>query len=61
MASGTETAPAVDKNAIYISVRGITAHHDIDVAALLEVRIEDRLADRAPGRLGLPGESAILH
>jgi hypothetical protein len=32
-----------------------------DVAALLEVRIEDRLADRAPARLRYLGESAVSH
>jgi hypothetical protein len=31
--------------------RGVAAHHDSDVAALLEVRIEDRFAGRAPPRL----------
>ena len=34
-------------------VTGVAAHHDVGVAALLEVRIEDRLAGRAPARLPL--------
>jgi hypothetical protein len=32
---------------------GVAAHHDVSMAALLEVRIEDRLAGRAPARLPL--------
>jgi hypothetical protein len=43
----------VDENAGRISGGGVAAHHDSDVAALLEVRIEDRLAGRAPARLPL--------
>jgi Bacterial regulatory protein, arsR family len=46
------TAPAVDENAGRVSGGGIATHHDIDVADLLEVRIEDRFAVRAPA---LPG------
>jgi hypothetical protein len=30
----------------------VAAHHDSNVAALLEVRIEDRFAGRAPPGLG---------
>jgi hypothetical protein len=33
----------------------------LDLAALFEVRIEDRPAGRAPARLGHLGESAVLH
>ena len=40
---------------------GIAAHHDVGIAALLEVRIEDRFAGRAPAPPGYLGESAILH
>jgi hypothetical protein len=38
-----------------------SGNHDIDVATLLEVGIEDHLAGRAPARLGHLGEPAILH
>jgi hypothetical protein len=42
---------------------GVAVHHEVDVAALLEVRIEDRLAGRAPAPLGYLGESesALTH
>ena len=50
MASGT--APAVDENTGRISGGGVAAHHDVGVAALLEVRIEDRFAGRGRPRLG---------
>jgi hypothetical protein len=40
---------------------GVAAHHDGGIAALLELRIEDRLAGRAPAPRGYLGESAILH
>jgi hypothetical protein len=33
-----------------ISGGGVAAHHDVGVAALLEVRLEDRFAGRAPAR-----------
>jgi hypothetical protein len=36
-----------------VSGCGVAAHHDVGVAALLEVGIKDRLADRAPVRLPL--------
>jgi hypothetical protein len=39
----------------------VAAHDDSNVAALLEVRIEDSLAGRAPAPPGYLGESAILH
>jgi hypothetical protein len=45
------TAPAIDQNAGRISSDGLAAHHDVGIAALLEVRIEDRVAGRAPARL----------
>jgi hypothetical protein len=38
----------MDENTSRISGGGVAAHHDVGVAALLEVRIEDRLAGRAP-------------
>jgi hypothetical protein len=41
----------VDENAGRISGGGVAAHHDVGVAALLEVRIKDRVAGRAPARL----------
>ena len=36
----------------HLAGRGVAAHHDVGIAALLEVRIEDRFAGRAPPRLG---------
>src|SRR5918994_1725362 len=42
------------------SVTGSRRTNDIGVAALLEVRIEDRVAGRAPARLPYLGESAVL-
>jgi hypothetical protein len=42
----------VDEVAGRISGGGVAAHHDVGIAALLEVRIEDRLAGRALARLG---------
>ena len=36
-----------------ISGGGVAAHHDSDVAALLKVRIKDRLTGRAPAQLGI--------
>jgi hypothetical protein len=50
----------VDENAGRISGGGVAAHHDIGVAALLEVRIEDRFAGRAPAPPGYLGESEVL-
>jgi hypothetical protein len=41
----------VDEGAGGISGGGVAAHHDVGVAALLEIRIEDRFAGRAPARL----------
>jgi hypothetical protein len=38
---------------------GVPAHHDFGVAALLEIRIEDRFSGRAPC-LRYLGESAII-
>jgi hypothetical protein len=40
---------------------GVAAHYDVDVAALLEVRIEDRFAGRAPAPPGYLGESGVVH
>ena len=37
------TAPAVDESTGRISGGGVATHHDVGVAALLEVRIEDLL------------------
>src|SRR5262245_15292788 len=54
-------APAVDENAGHLAGGRVAAHHDVGVAALLEVRIEDRLAGRAPAPPAYLGESAILH
>jgi hypothetical protein len=52
------TAPAVDENAGRISGDGVAAQNDVGIAALLEVRIEDRFAGRASvaggGRQNLP-------
>jgi hypothetical protein len=55
------TAPAVDENPSGISGGGVAAHHDVGVAALLEVRIEGRFAGHAPARLRYLGESAVSH
>jgi hypothetical protein len=33
----------------------------VGIAALLEVRIEDRIAGRAPARLRYLGESGVVH
>jgi hypothetical protein len=43
----------VDENAGHISGDGVAAHHDVGIAALLEVRIEDCVAGRAPSNLPL--------
>jgi hypothetical protein len=43
----------MDENTGRISSDGVAAHHDIDVAVLLEVRIEDRFAGCGPARLPL--------
>jgi hypothetical protein len=45
------TAPTVDENTGDLAGGGVAAHHDVGIAALLEVRIEDRFAGRAPARL----------
>ena len=42
----------MDESTGRISGGGVAAHHDVGIAALLEVRIEDRFAGRAPLRLG---------
>jgi hypothetical protein len=55
------TAPAVDENASRISGGGVAVHHDVGIGALLEVRIEERLAGRTPAPRGYLGESTILH
>jgi hypothetical protein len=41
----------VDENTGDLAGGGVAAHHDVGIAALLEVRIEDRFAGRAPPRL----------
>ena len=51
----------MDENAGRISAGGVAAHHGGGVAALLEVRIEDRSAGRAPPRLRYLGESIVFH
>jgi hypothetical protein len=56
----------IDARNIAFAIQGVIspvarAHRDVGVAALLEVRIEDRLAGRAPPSLEYLGESAILH
>jgi hypothetical protein len=56
----SETAPTVDENAGHLAGGRVAAHHDADVAARLEDRIED-LGGRAPAPPGYLGESAILH
>jgi hypothetical protein len=42
----------VDENAGRIAGGGVAAHHDVGIAALLEVRIEDRVAGRVLPSLG---------
>jgi hypothetical protein len=44
----------MDENAGRLAGGGAAAHHDVGVAALLEVRIEDRFAGRALACLGKP-------
>jgi hypothetical protein len=51
----------VDENTGRISGGGVAAHHDGGIAALLEVRIEDRFAGRAPLACRHLGESAVSH
>ena len=51
------TAPAVDENAGHLAGGGVAVHHDVGIAALLEVRIEERLAGRAPAQAVHLGES----
>jgi hypothetical protein len=51
----------MDESTGRIAGGGVAAHHDTDVAALLEVRIENRLARRAPTPPGYLGESGISH
>jgi hypothetical protein len=51
----------VDEKAGRISGGGVAAHHDVGIAALLEVRIEDRFADRAPPSLPLQQVEAAPH
>jgi hypothetical protein len=41
----------VNENAGHLSGGGVAAYHDVGIAALLEVRIEDRFAGRALARL----------
>jgi hypothetical protein len=43
----------VDENTGHLAGGGVAADPDIGVAALLEVRIEERLAGRAPACLPL--------
>ena len=50
------TASALDESLDRISGDKVAAYHDVDVAALLKVRIEGRLAGRTPARL--PGTAA---
>jgi hypothetical protein len=50
----------VDENAGHLAGGRVATHHDADVAARLEHRIED-LAGRAPARLWYLGESAVHH
>jgi hypothetical protein len=50
----SETAPAVDESAGRISGGGVAAHHNSDVTALLEVRIEDRFCRPRTGPAGVP-------
>jgi hypothetical protein len=47
----------MDENAGGISGGWVAAHHEVGVAALLEVRIQERLAGGASARLRYLGES----
>ena len=53
----------MDENAGGIAGVGVAAHHDVGIAALLEVRIEDRFAGRAPapGVTWRISYSALIH
>jgi hypothetical protein len=50
----------VDENAGHLAGGRVATHHDADVTARLEHRIED-LAGRAPATLAYLGESIVLH
>jgi hypothetical protein len=54
-------APAAHENAGCISGGRVAADHDVGIAALLEVRIEDCFAGRAPAPPVYLGESGIAH
>jgi hypothetical protein len=49
----------VDEHAGLVPGCGITAHHNIGVGVLRGVRIEDRLADRAPAALSFEQGDAM--
>ena len=49
----------MDESTGHLAGGGVAAHHDVGVAALLEVRIEDRLAGRAPAQLPLQQVDAM--
>jgi hypothetical protein len=51
----------MDENAGRLAGGGVAAHRDVGIAALLELRIEDRLACRAPAPPEYLGESGIVH
>jgi hypothetical protein len=48
------TGPEADENTGDVSGGGVAAHDHIGVAALVKIRIEDRLAGRAPARWSMP-------
>ena len=50
---------AVDESASHVSNGGVAAHHDVEVAALLEARIEDHLAGRASPRVSTLENQAL--
>ena len=49
----------MDENAGHLTGGGVAAHHDVGLAALLEVRIEDRFAGDARARVPLQQVDAM--
>ena len=50
----------MDENAGHLAGGGVAAHYDVGIAALLEVRIEDRFAGRALTRPPSPEQAAEI-
>jgi hypothetical protein len=59
---GGGTAPAVDENADHLTGGGVAAHHDVGVAALLQVRFKTALQAAHLPRFGtLQSPSPQIH